>query len=801
LADGFQTRQIDIDHHDVVLSGLGGVGKTQMAAAYAHHAWAGRAVDLLVWVTASDRQTIIAGYAHAAADILAADERDAERAAGRFLAWLAGTDHRWLIVLDDLATPADLTGLWPATTDTGTVLVTTRRRDAALATTGRRLVTIGLFNPEEARTYLQYKLGTDPPRLGQADDLAADLGYLPLALAQAVAYILDRGLDCATYRHRLTDRRRRLDDVLPEPDALPDEHQATVAATWSLSIGAADHLSPAGLAHPLLNLAAVLDPNGVPAAVLTAPPVLAHLTAASGGRPVSVDDATDALHNLHRLSLITLNRDDPVRSVLMHALTQRSTRERLPAHALAALLYTAADALVETWPALEREPGFGAAMRANAAALRQHDPDALLRRGVHPVMFRLGSSLGEAGLTADAITHVQTLIDDCERMLGADHPDSLSARYDLAYWQGELGDFAGAVTAQERLVADRLRVLGPDHPDTLGTRANLAYWRGHAGDPAAAVVAFAQVLADQIYVLGPDHPNTLSTRHNLAHCRGQAGDPAAAARATEELLADSLRIHGPDHYDTLDTRRNLAYWRGQAGDPAGAMTALAPVLDGYLRLLGPEHPDTLHTRDNLAHLRGSAGDPAGAADAYEQLLADRLRVLGPEHRNTLTTRQNLAHWLACAGDLAGAIAAYEEVLADQVRILGPDHPYSLRTRFDVASWLGLARGAAEAIDILGPLLADTQRALGPDHSLVLDTRHQIASWQARAGDPAAVHAFNQLLADQVRILGPDHPQTTRTRANLAPSRSQLTDVQTAVQSQIPDRSRRDDRPGEPTSAR
>jgi hypothetical protein len=76
----------------------------------------------------------------------------------------------------------------------------------------------------------------------------------------------------------------------------------------------------------------------------------------------------------------------------------------------------------------------------------------------------------------------------------------------------------------EQLLTDRLRVLGPDHPNTLTTRHNLARWRGQAGDPAGAATAFEQLLTDRLRVLGPDHPDTLTTRHNLANWRSKAND-------------------------------------------------------------------------------------------------------------------------------------------------------------------------------------------------------------------------------------------------------------------------------------
>ncbi|MFB6396785.1 NB-ARC domain-containing protein [Polymorphospora lycopeni] len=189
-----------------VLAGLGGVGKTQLAANVADQLWRDRRIDLLVWVAATSRSSVLTGYAQAAADVTGVEDSDPDQAAARLLAWLAGTDRRWLIVLDDLADPADLRGLWPPTTTTGRTVVTTRRRDAALQQ-GRTLIDVDLFTPGEAAAYLAGKLDGAADRLDETDQLAADLGYLPLALAQAATYILDQDLTCAAYRKRLARRR------------------------------------------------------------------------------------------------------------------------------------------------------------------------------------------------------------------------------------------------------------------------------------------------------------------------------------------------------------------------------------------------------------------------------------------------------------------------------------------------------------------------------------------------------------------------------------------------------------------
>ncbi|MFB9179942.1 NB-ARC domain-containing protein [Dactylosporangium sucinum] len=273
-----------------VLAGLGGVGKTQLAAGLAHRWWAQRRVDLLVWVSATSRTAVITPYAQAAAHVAGVDDADPAVGATRFLAWLAGTDRRWLIVLDDVTDPEDVKGLWPPPAPTGATVVTTRRRDAALLD-GRHHIDVGVFTKTEAMAYLHAKLGG---RLAEADLLAADLGRLPLALAQAAAYMKDQGLTCARYRQRLAGRR--LADLSPQ--ALPDDHPTAVAAVWALSVDLADRYSR-GLATPVLVVAALLDPNGIPISVFTTGAVVEVCARRIGG-PVDADDVADTVWRLCR---------------------------------------------------------------------------------------------------------------------------------------------------------------------------------------------------------------------------------------------------------------------------------------------------------------------------------------------------------------------------------------------------------------------------------------------------------------------------------------------------------------------
>ncbi|MFD6291170.1 tetratricopeptide repeat protein [Streptomyces sp. NPDC060205] len=637
-ADCFQDRaalhtlgRATADGGTAVLVGMGGVGKTQLAARHARTCWESGELDLLMWVTATTREAVMTAYSSAAAALLGADPGDSDRAVSGFLVWLAArsavsagaTDHRWLIVLDDVPHLATLTGLWPPTTPHGRTLITTRNRDAAFTARGRHRIGIDLFTDAEATNYLTAKLTThhrhdDPAHI---QGLARDLGHLPLALAlaQTVPYMVNKHLDCAAYRQRLADHRRTLPTLLADPTGLPDDQRDTVAAAWRLSIDLADQLPPVGLASPLLRLAAMLVPYGIPADVLTSPAALAHLSAhrrtpagpavlqaLDPDEGISVEDVTDALGNLHQLSLIDYTPDVAPQTVRIHQLVQRATRDRLTGHDRHELARTAGDALTAAWPDVERDTHLAQALRSNTTTLVRHGEDALYQPHVHPILFRAGTSLGEAGQITTATAYYRHLTQTARHRLGPDHLDTLTARGHLAYWRGHAGDAAGAASTMAELLADVERVLGHDHPNAFATRHHLARWRGQAGNAASAATAFAHLLTDVERVLGPDHPHTLATRGHLAYWQGHAGDAASAARTMAQLLTDAERVFGPDHPGTLIARGHLARWQGHAGDTTGAVSAMAELLTDRVRVLGPDHPDTLATlatRGDLAHWR------------------------------------------------------------------------------------------------------------------------------------------------------------------------------------------------------
>ena len=205
----------------------GGTGKTQLAVHLTESLWQAHQVDLLLWVTATSRASVLASYVQAFAATTGTDpDGDAETVAARFTGWLAQTSQRWLIVLDDLTASADLTGLWPKG-PAGRVLVTTRSL-ATLTGAGKpRVFPVGPFSSHEALTYLMARLSVDPDQRAGAVDLLDDLGRVPIVLAQASAMIASSGLSCRDYRELFVRSRERIADTA-------GGQPAAKAVTWTL---------------------------------------------------------------------------------------------------------------------------------------------------------------------------------------------------------------------------------------------------------------------------------------------------------------------------------------------------------------------------------------------------------------------------------------------------------------------------------------------------------------------------------------------------------------------------------------
>ncbi|WP_133910247.1 tetratricopeptide repeat protein [Streptomyces sp. NBC_00582] len=200
----------------VVIHGMGGAGKTQLAVAHARtHAQADTAT-LTWWLPATSTERLRDRLLELAA-ILGVPAHESEYVVlARLWGWLRDNPG-WLLVYDNVQPDGDETGppadgphgleqFLPPDQCRGTILITTRVRQGWAELTEHRLELLGL-SPTRGRAFLRLRIdGTAEDADDESlDALGKQLGWLPLDLETAGAYIEREGITVEEYLAQLPE--------------------------------------------------------------------------------------------------------------------------------------------------------------------------------------------------------------------------------------------------------------------------------------------------------------------------------------------------------------------------------------------------------------------------------------------------------------------------------------------------------------------------------------------------------------------------------------------------------------------
>jgi tetratricopeptide (TPR) repeat protein len=640
-------------------------GKTQLAVYYAESVWGSRAVDLLVWIDASTRASILSGYLAAASALAAVQPVGAaDDTATSFLRWLAITDRRWLMVLDDVTDTHVLQGLWPRG-PAGQVVITTANSEAVANMQDLLVLEVGPFSQREAMTYLVSRLSKDPDQRRGAIDLIQDLGCQPLPLAQATAVIGSSWLSCVEYREQFYRRMTVFNS--PSGGTVP-----AAAVTWTLSVDQAGQLAPGDSAQACLALAALLDGHGMPASLFDTEAARLYLTGDTGER--ASEHARAALAALEQAGLLTVDRNANPALVRMNTAVQRSVQLAMLPELRREAALAAASALLEAWPASDGDGSEARSLQPSVACLLRATGDMLWAAGLHRVLLRAGQSLDAAGMAEAAVAYWRELGAASDRALGRDHPDSLQLAELLAAACSNAGMQAEAIAARQRILDGHVRVLGPQHSSTLAAQSALGRSLVAAGEINAAIAVLTAALAESEPRRGSADPDVMSIRDELAAAYLAAGRAPEAARMLKAMLAERERRSGPGHRDTIAARQRLAEASLAAGQVKDAVSLYRKAISDSERVNGPDHRATLRIRSALAAAYQQSGKIANALSMYELTRDGCMRAFGPDDPDTLSTCVSLANMYYALGHLANATTLLRQTLQRCEVVLPPGHP-------------------------------------------------------------------------------------------------------------------------------
>jgi tetratricopeptide (TPR) repeat protein len=585
------------------VTGMRGVGKTQLAAAYARVQLGQADGRLVAWVNADTPGKLLAGLA-ATAQALGKPPENTQADAQAARHWLEADGTGCLLILDNVTDPGLVQPYLPVA---GAARVIITSNDQAAAELGTP-VGVEVFTHDEGLAYLGQRTGLADA--AGARQLGDELGWLPLALAQAAAVIAGQRLGYGAYLGRL---RRMPVDMLLAPTPV-GQYARSVASAILLSLEDAVTHDDTGMCERLMRLIALLSSSGVQRELVHA--AAAGGLLAQGITAEAADETADrALARLARASLLTFSMDGS--AVMAHRLVTRVIREQLSASGVLADACQAAASLLEArtespddpW---HEHPGAAREVIEHITALQESaiQCPADSRLGeimIKPREWAVWCLIQLGDNDARAVMLSEPLLADCERLLGLDDPDTLTARNDLANAYYRVGRLDEAIALHQQNLDDRERFLGADDPATLASRGNLATAYTRAGRIHEAINLHERNFADRERLLGTDHPDLLSSRFNLAG----------------------------------------AYLHGRRIDEA--ISLYQSALDGCERLEGTAHRHTLLIRHRLANAYRLADRTDEAIDLHERNLADQERILGAEHPDTAATREDLAVTYQAAG--------------------------------------------------------------------------------------------------------------------------------------------------------
>ena len=475
------------------IQGMGGVGKTQLATEYAHRFADG--YDLAWWVNCEQAGLIGDQFAALGAALGCVQVgAGTEVVRATVLAELRARD-RWLLVFDNAEDPVGVARWLPG--GSGHVLITSRERSWAEIAAP---VEVDVLARAESVAIVQGRvagLGAD-----EADQLASQLGDLPLAVAQAAGFMAETGMAAGEYLGLLRTRAGQLLD-----QAAPASHLQSLAAATRLIADRLDRDDPA--AAQLASVCAFLAPEPIPEDLFTsAPGELPAELAARAADPVAW---RQTLARLTRQSLVRVDQ----RGMAMHRLTQAILRDRLsPAEAAAARARSEAILVVGdpgdplnpvTWPRWARlmphllVADLATADRPDLRWMACNACSHLLARGDTRPAYDLARDLHQRW---------------CERL--SDDETALVMALDLAWALRNISRYAEARDLDQDTLSRTRRVLGEDHRMTLTAACNLANDLYQLGELQAACDLNQVALDGRRRVLGADHPDTMATASDLA---------------------------------------------------------------------------------------------------------------------------------------------------------------------------------------------------------------------------------------------------------------------------------------------
>jgi tetratricopeptide (TPR) repeat protein len=759
--------------------GLGGIGKTNLAIEYVWRHY--KQYEGVVWFNAENRNRLLADYISLGEDlnIIREDKKKVpvEERARLVKHWLEDPKRAgWLLIYDNAPKYGGdenegVGNLFP--TKGGKILVTSRYAKGW----PQESIEVKVFEIDEAKDYIQKVLGDKALDIDQVGALAETLGYLPLALAQASAYIKYTTINISGYLELYKAKKKEFltDETLFDQTLPPDSNRAMVYITWNITMEAIHKESL--LAANWLNACACLASNDIPHFLLEE-----FANTPENNPKIPPEIFKKALGTLNSYSMLTINEQN--QSASIHRLVQEVIRLKWRNEEKQNYIISVYHTLKGSFPHERIELEDFAKKRQLLPHLEAFLPhldawqqeslevDPELRKRIEQnyldcILFLADGYFWALGDGQKSREWWERALPILERHYGTDNPNVAQTLMNLGNAYGSLGDSQKQQELLERALKIKERHYGPDHPEVAVTLTNLGNAYGGLGDYQKKRELLERALEIKERHYGPDHPNVGQTLMNLGVAYGSLGDFQKQLELLERALKIKERHYGPDHPEVAITLTNLGNAYLILGDYQKQRELLERALPILERHYGTDNPNVAQTLMNLGIAYGSLGDSQKQRELQERALKIKERHYGPNHPEVAKTLMNLGNAYGSLGDSQKKLELLERALPILERYYGPNHPNVAITLTNLGNAYGSLGDSQKQRELLERTLPILERHYGPDHPNVGQTLMNLGVAYGSLGDSQKQRELlERALKIQERHYGPDHPEVAKASKSL-----------------------------------
>lgn len=699
------------------ISGLGGIGKTQVAIEYAYR-YRHEYQDVL-WLRADTRETLISDFG-TIASLLHLSERDEQNqilVVNAVKHWL-NAHTSWLLILDNVEDFDMISDFLPSGNG-GHILLTTRAQSTGIIA---QRIDLEKMEPEEGALFLlrRAKLvtqGTLYDHISASNyDKAIDISYimdgLPLALDQAGAYIEETSCSLSDYLEHYQNQQIALLNTRIGPIA---DHPESVATTFLLSFEKVQRVNPA--AAELLRFCAFLHPDAIPEEIITAgAPDLGPVLQSIGTNSCGLDIAISVLR---KFSL--LRRNPETKTLSIHRLVQMVLKGGMDEETQRQWAERTVRAVNCVFPVVEI---------TTLQCYQRYVPSAqicavliedwrMVSTKAAELLHRVGEYFRVHWQFATAEPLFQQALAIREQTLGAEHLAVAETLNSLGVLYHEQGKYVQAEPLYYQALVIRERTLGAEHPAVAETLNNLGASYYFQGKYTQAEPLYQRAITIRQQVLGLEHHDTAESLNDLAVLYRNQGKYAQAEPLYQQVLAIEEKAMGSEHPMLAVCLNNLAGLYNLQGKYSQAEPLFYRALAIFEQRGTPDSPDVAFVLNNLGNLYYVQGRYTQAEPLFQQALTIREKILGPNHRRVAETLNALAKLYyaqsRCRRDLNGYVqieSLLQRALFIYQKTLALEHPNVIKVLKDYVVLLLAMKRKTEAHELKARIKAIQTEQIG-----------------------------------------------------------------------------------------